>query len=75
VDLSGGLTSGEGAARRASGGGARCARRSRRGDEYRGVRMSTVELAGNGGAFYRAGEAVGRRGGGRWRWSFNPRRF
>jgi hypothetical protein len=28
-----------------------------------------------GGAFYRVGEAVGRRGGGRRRWSFTPRRF
>jgi hypothetical protein len=49
--------------------------RSRRGGEKRGVRMSTVELARGGGAFYRVGEAVGRRGGGRRRWSFNPRQF
>jgi hypothetical protein len=27
------------------------------------------------GVFYRAGDAVGRRGGGRWRWRFTPRRF
>jgi hypothetical protein len=37
--------------------------------------MSAVELARGEGAFYRAGEAVGRRGDGRWRWSFNPYRF
>jgi hypothetical protein len=43
---------------------ARCVRRSGRGGEERGARMSTVELAGGGGVFYRAGEAVGRRGGG-----------
>jgi hypothetical protein len=36
-----------------------------RGGEGRGVRMSAVELARGGVAFYRAGEAVGRRGGGR----------
>jgi hypothetical protein len=46
-----------------------------RGGEDRGVRMSAVELARGGDAFYGAGEAVGRRGGGRWQWSFNPRWF
>jgi hypothetical protein len=45
-DPSGGLTSGGGAMRRASGGGARCVRRSGRGGEERGARMSTVELVG-----------------------------
>jgi hypothetical protein len=34
-----------------------------------------VELAGGRGTFYRAGEAVGWRGGGRWRWSFNPHQY
>jgi hypothetical protein len=43
------------------GGGTQCARRSRRGGEDRGVRISTVELAGGGCTFYKAGEAVGRR--------------
>jgi hypothetical protein len=37
--------------------------------------MNTLELVGGGGVFYRAREAVGRRGGGRRQWSFNPRRF
>jgi hypothetical protein len=46
-----------------------------RGGEDRGVRMSAVELARGGDAFYGAGEAVGRRGGGRWQWSFNPHWF
>jgi hypothetical protein len=44
------------------GGGAQCARHSGRGGEERGARMSAVELAGGGGTFYRAEEAVGRRG-------------
>jgi hypothetical protein len=39
-------------------------RSGKRGEE-RGAWMSAVELAGGGGAFYRVGEAVGRRGGGR----------
>jgi hypothetical protein len=38
--------------------------RSGRGGEERGVRMSTMELARGGGVFYKAGEVVGRRGGG-----------
>jgi hypothetical protein len=37
--------------------------------------MNAVELAGGGVAFYRAEEIVGRRGGGRQRWSFNPHQF
>jgi hypothetical protein len=56
-------------------GSAQCARRSGRGGEERGVRMSVVELAKGGGTFYRAREAVGSWGGGRRRWSFNPYRF
>jgi hypothetical protein len=51
---------GGGVARWASG-GAQCARRSGRGGEDRGARISTVELAGGGGTFYKAEEAVGRR--------------
>jgi hypothetical protein len=37
--------------------------------------MNVVELADGGGMFYRAGEVVGRRGGSRRRWSFNPRQL
>jgi hypothetical protein len=55
--------------------GAWCARCSGRGGEERGVRTNAVELARGGGAFYRAGEAVGRRGGGRRWWSFSPHWF
>jgi hypothetical protein len=66
-DPSGGLTSGGGAVRRDSGGGERSlvatlSVRGAQGEEERG-------------AFYRAGQAVGRRGGGRRWWSFNPRQF
>jgi hypothetical protein len=38
---------------------------SGRGGEERGARMNAVELARGSSAFYRAGEVVGRRGGGR----------
>jgi hypothetical protein len=36
---------------------------------------SAVRRGGGEGAFYRVGEVVGRRGGGRQRWSFTPHQF
>jgi hypothetical protein len=41
------------------GSGARCVRRSGRGGEERGARMSAMEFVGGGGTFYKAGEAAG----------------
>jgi hypothetical protein len=46
----------------------------RREERRRGA-ASAVQRGGGGGVFYRAGEAVGRRGGCWWRWSFTPRQF
>jgi hypothetical protein len=42
--------------------------------EIRGA-ASAMWRGGGGGGFYRAGEALGRRGGGRWWLSFTPRQF
>jgi hypothetical protein len=46
-----------------------------RGEEQRRGAVSAVQRGGGGGAFYRAEEPVGNRGGDRWRWSFTPHRF
>jgi hypothetical protein len=46
----------------------------RREERRRGA-VSAVQRGGGGGAFYRVGEAVKRRRGGRWRWRFNPCQF
>jgi hypothetical protein len=46
-----------------------------RGEERRRGAASAVQRGGGGGVFYRAGEVVGRRGGGRWQWSFTPHWF
>jgi hypothetical protein len=46
-----------------------------RGEEQRTGAASVVQRGGGRGAFYRVGEVVGSRGGGRRRWSFTPCRF
>jgi hypothetical protein len=47
-------------------------KRSGRGGEERGARMTTVEMVGGVAPFYRVREAIGRVG---WPWGFNTTRF
>jgi hypothetical protein len=56
-------------------GGDRCGATKGAEMRERGEQRARCGEAEARGAFYRDGEAVGSRGGGRRRWSFNPRQF